>query len=341
MFYARKRDRIEKSHNVGRSGKRVNRRRKVARRKTMTLEERSAQVNRQWTCIVLGFAAVVIVVIIIICIINIGEKEKTDRGENGEYVGEREIDVREMDKRESNGTETNEEKLPEYNLYEATEEMAAEERFQFYGDAVRDIIYPTDKRSSDVLESLSDDDQIEWNTLFKQIEAEEEKKGDTENVADLYVLSPAEYRDISLLCYQAYFDLPQGGMATRYGRNAGDALKIGLEDGTEYAQLITDFNISNEGYVTSFRYRDCGQKLADRCYWAGDNFYQYLYHYSGVTMQEKEHCALTAYFYSFYGGEVSGAAGVQHKNDLKEMEQNTKKILIEQYDYPISLFGEK
>ena len=334
----------KKSHNVGRS----NRCKKIACGKTMTPKQRSAQVNRQRAIIFLLIIAAVVIIAFLCSKSNRGAEshgEYTGRCENGEYVGEREIDVREMDKRQndkgrSGGTETEERKLPEYSLYEETEGISAEERFKHYGDAVKNIIYPVEKRSSSVLESLPGDKQKQWNDLIEQIEAEESKKGESENVAELNVLSPAEYRDISELCYQQYFNLPQGDMATRYGRNAGDALKEGLKKGDDSAQLVEDFYISNEGYVTSFHYRDCEQRLADGCYWTGENYYQFLYHYSQATEQEKEHCALMAYFYSFYGCKASEAEGVQHKNDLKEMQEDTRRTLTEDFDYPVALFKE-
>lgn len=334
----------KKSHNVSRLSKW----KKVACGKYMTLEERSVQVNRQRAIILL-----VIIATVVICVFlfkdknNMGaesNKELTVKCENGEYVGAREIDVREMSERQNDkgglgGAEMEEEKLPKYSLYEETEGMSAEKRFESYDEALKNIIYPTEKRSSGVLESLSDEEQKQWNYLYTRIEAEENKKGETENMAELNILSSAEYRNISALCYQLYFKLPQGDMATRYGRNAGDALKTGLEEGVDSAQLVEDFHISDEGYVTSFHYRDCEQKLADGCYWGGENYYQFLWHYSEATVQEKEHCALMAYFYSFYGCKVSEEEGVQHRNDLVEMNKESSRILIEEYDYPASLFN--
>lgn len=326
----------KKSHNIGKTGRHKN----SVRRKCMTPEERSAQVDRQITLIILLVILVIIVVIAVIVVRKSMMKEKehdeqSGKCENGEYIGEREVEIRELI-----NMEVKKEKLPEFSLYDNTKEMDIQNRFDFYKGEVKSIVYPENMRSSNILKDLTTDELAQWSSLNKDIERMESKKGNSENVAELEGLCADEYRGISEGCYQLYCICSQGNMATRYGRNAGDALKIGLEKKDDYTQLIADWNRSDEGYVTSFHYRDCEQKRADGCYWLGNNYYQFLYHYSGLTEQEKEHCALMAYFYSFYGFEISGEEGVQHRNDLKEMKEETERILIEEYNYPVYLFGE-
>lgn len=327
-----------KSHNVGKSGKSTGRQGNAVCRKRITAEERSAQVDREIGIIVMLVIGIVIAIAsIAVFRSKAGGKEndeQTDRCENGEYIGEREIDIKEL-----SNVEEKEEKLPESDLYEETKDMDEQGRFKHYKDAVESIIYPENMRSSSVIEEKSEEDIEQWNDLYVIIDAKESKKGDAEDVKELTILSSKEYRDIYILCYKAYRILPQGDMATRYGRNAGDALKTGFEEGDSYSQLVTDFNFSNEGYVTSFHYRDCSQKLADGCYWAGNNFYQFLYNYPGLEDRDKEHCVLMAYCYSFFGYKASGEEGVQHRNDLKQIEEETRRRLIEEYNYPEDLFS--
>ena len=308
----------------------------------MTYEERSAQVDKQIKTIVLIVIMFILIIIAAIYVyiyviksVEKGYDEQIGRCENGEYVGEREIDIKELSR-----AEMKEEELPEFNLYEETKEMNVQDRFKFYKDTLSNTIHPVNVRSSDVLKGLLEDDQKQWNALWHDIELEEEKKGNTENVAELNKLSSKEYWDIYELCYQAYCVLPQADMATRYGRNAGDALRTELEGAANYSQLIVYINSSYEAYVTSFHYRDCEQKLADGCFWIGDDFYQFLYHYAGLTEEQKEHCALMAYLYSFFGDEVSDEDEVQHRNDLEKIKRETRRILMEEYDYPAFLFSE-
>ena len=305
----------KKSHNVEKNGENTDGCDKAVRKKRMTYEERSAQVDREIRLIIISVLIVLVAItLIIINIIKTKEKENYGQTNNDEYVGENEIEINELC-----SMEMKEEGLPEFNLYEETEGKDKQYRFEYYKAAVKALIYPANVRSSNVLGKLPDEKQEQWNAIYDDIELVENEKGNSENVKELETLSSEDYRIIYELCHKEYIILPQGDMATRYGRNAGDALIEGLKEGVDYKQLITDFNISNEGYVTSFHYRDCEQKLADGCYWAGHNFDQFLYNYHDIIEQEEEHCTLMAYFYSFYGCEVSGEDGLKEGVDYKQL----------------------
>lgn len=334
----------KKSHNVGKADESADRRKGTADRKRMTYEERSAQVDRQIRIIVLCGIIAVVFIAAAVAGYNLYHRqagkntpydEETGTCEEGYYIGTREVEVESL-----YFEETAEDTLPEYSLYEETLGMDREGRFAAYNNAVKGIIYPTVVKSSDVLEGLSEEKQKEWNDAYRVIEAEESKKGEAESVADLDTLSSVEYWEIYLLCYDEYGILPQGDMAARFARNAGDALITGLMEGVGDTLLRTYLNGAFEGYATTFHYRDCEQKKADGCYWMGDSFYQYMYRYSGLTEEEKEHCALMAYFSSAYGHNVSGEEGVQHRNDLKALKEETGRILMEDFQYPESLFRE-
>lgn len=306
-----------------------NRRRNVRKKHHKSLNKRKRTIQ-----IFFGISVfIIIVVVLIVGLIFLRDKYVSQIGkiDNGAYHQEgREVSINELFEKNDVAI------LPCFNWYQEIENASCDQKINYYKNQINAQVNREDIRMSKTLDSLSIEDREEWDKLFAQIDNEEEKKGENENVADNEVLSSIEYWDNSSLRFKAYCILPESTMANQYARNAGDALTVLIgKESNKYESRSTALKYGKRaygGYICLFGFMDNKNTMADICYWIADIFVQYLVHAEFLTDSEREHCAWMAYVYSYKGLLWADTeAGVQHRSDLEEANKLAKKILINEF----------
>lgn len=280
--------------------------------------------------------ALIIAAVILILVIT-GNRRERQIGtiENGAYYQEdREIGIDELfDSAEST--------IPCFGWYEETDGYTWEQKRNYYSQKAEDQIYRDDVRMSEKEEGLGTEDRERWNSLIRQIDQEEAKKGDNENVADNKVLTSGEYWYNSSLRFKAYIILPQSEMVKQTARNAADALTVlltkecsqeeGRDDALKYGQRAYSQYVCLFGFGDLKLYKIA---ISDVCYWIADIFIQYLAHAQFLSDMEREHCAWMAYTYSGKGLQAADKESeVQHRYDLEEVNRQAEEILLHEFGY--------
>lgn len=190
-----------------------------------------------------------------------------------------------------------------WEWYEYSEDKS--ERLQHYEQEVKNIINRKPMYGDTSLEELTSEERIIYDSIKKTADAQEASKIPPQYegqkivgsmVTELLTLTHSTYWDIAQMTKQLYLMCPNSAMLQRVGRNAGDALKVALDEGIQIEADLWEYaSESVQGYTALFNFWTTRLSISDRCYWIGDVFYQIAWHMDRLEDEEREHCYLVAY----------------------------------------------